>query len=95
MHMNEVHAVQSVFNVEIKLCDRHMVMKVKAAQIYIKKLKLKIQDTEHKKMELEGDLSKNQWSNNHILQEIWRRRHNRRDDTICQNITVSRDSNWP
>ena len=46
MHMNEVYAVQSVVNIEIKLCERNLATKVKDALKDIKKMKLEIQETE-------------------------------------------------
>ena len=53
--MNEVYAIQSDFNAEIKLQKRHLVMKVKDTQQDIKKMKLEIQETEQKKMESEAN----------------------------------------
>ena len=56
--MNEVYAVQSAFNANIKLRKRNLETKVKAAHKDIKKMKLEIQETEKRKMELEGNCQK-------------------------------------
>ena len=45
MHINELYAVQSVVNTEIKLRECNLEKKVKATHKDIKKMKLEIQET--------------------------------------------------
>ena len=56
--MNEVYAVQSVVNIDIKLLECNLETKLHSTHKDIKKMKLEIQETEQRKMELEGNCHK-------------------------------------
>ena len=58
MHINEVYAVQNAINAEIKLRECNLKTKATVAHRDIKKIRLEIQETEHKKLEWKGNYQK-------------------------------------